>query len=144
MTMNGWHDLPNEKAFRSAVVELARAQGWTVYFAPDQPTNRYGGRGRAGFPDLIMYKDDRVVAFELKMYNADVTEEQHSWLKALRHHIPAYEMRYPSDIKKIKWILVDDWDEYVSLTEYESVRETLKDIDSEWGKDKDKDKEETK
>ena len=110
MTTNGWHDLPNEKAFRSAVVELARAQGWTVYFAPDQPTNRRGGPGRAGFPDLMMYKDDRVLAFELKMGNADVTEEQFGWLKALRHHIPAYEVRFPKDVPIVKWILAGDWE----------------------------------
>ena len=118
MTIPNWEPAPkNKKAFRSAVVELARACGWTVYFAPDQQTNRRGGPGRAGFPDLIMYKDDKVMAFELKMYSADVTDEQYGWLKALRHHIPAYEIRYPRDIPLVKWILASEWEDTQALAE---------------------------
>ena len=120
MTTNGWHDLPNETEFRKAVVELARATGWTVYFVSDQHRNRYGGPGRAGFPDLIMYKDEKVMAMELKMHNNDVSEAQAGWLKALRHHIPAYEIRYPRDIPLVKWILTSEWEDTQALAEIDA------------------------
>ena len=57
------------------------------------------------------------MAFELKMYSADVTDEQYGWLKALRHHIPAYEIRYPRDIPLVKWILASEWEDTQALAE---------------------------
>ena len=123
----------NIQEFRLAIAELARSQGWRVYSKSSQGE---GNSVNAGFPGLMMYKENRIIAMHPKMGMFDCTQAESEWLEAMRHHFPAYEIVYPHDIKKVKWILVDDWDEYVSLTE------TFKDIDSEWGEDKYK--EETK
>lgn len=66
----------SEREFQAAVVELARWCGWRCYHTFDSR------RSVAGFPDLVMVRDDRLVVAELKSARGRVSVEQQGWLDA--------------------------------------------------------------
>lgn len=67
----------SEKSFQSTVLRLASIYHWMSYHTWDSR------RSQAGFPDLIMVRDGRVLAVELKSDKGKVTPEQKVWLDAL-------------------------------------------------------------
>ena len=69
--------LVSEKAFMSAVVDLARLTGWLCYHTFDSR------RSEAGFPDLVLARGGRLVFVELKTEQGRVTDAQSEWLEAL-------------------------------------------------------------
>ena len=67
----------SEAELQSAVLELARYLGWLCYHTHD---SRHSA---AGFPDLVMVRDTRLIFAELKSENGRVKVEQWAWLDAL-------------------------------------------------------------
>lgn len=63
-----------EKAFQQAVLDYARLMGWMVYHTHD---SRHSA---AGFPDLVMVRQGRMVVAELKRVGGKPTAEQAAWL----------------------------------------------------------------
>lgn len=79
----------SEAAFQARVVGLARIYRWRVYHAPDnRPAGRTGRPQRLaapearGFPDLILLKDRRLIAAELKADGGRLQPGQDEWLSA--------------------------------------------------------------
>lgn len=67
-----------ERDFQRAIVELARACGWSVYHTYDSR------RSTPGFPDLVLAKADRPLIFaEVKTATGQLTLEQERWLELL-------------------------------------------------------------
>ncbi len=70
--------LVTEREFQGAVIDLARALGWTVYHP------WLSVRSAAGFPDLVLVRPPRVVFAELKTERGRVSPAQERWLALLR------------------------------------------------------------
>ena len=66
-----------EKKFMQNVIDLANILGFAVYHTHDSR------RSQSGWPDLVMVKDGRFVAAELKSENGPVTASQQAWLDEL-------------------------------------------------------------
>lgn len=66
-----------EAGFQAAVVHLASMRGWQVYHDYDSR------RSAAGFPDLCLVRDGRVLFAELKTERGRLRTEQRAWLVAL-------------------------------------------------------------
>jgi hypothetical protein len=67
----------SEKSFMAAVIQLAELNGFLVYHTHDSR------RSQAGFPDLLLVKPPRALAFELKSMTGKVSPAQKLWLDAL-------------------------------------------------------------
>lgn len=68
----------SEKRLQAAVVELATFLRWRSYHAFDSR------RSAAGFPDLVLAREGRLMFVELKAKKGRLTQEQREWLAALR------------------------------------------------------------
>jgi hypothetical protein len=90
---------PTEKQFRQGVYDLARTFGWLVYFTWNSL------HSPAGFPDLVLVKDDQLIFAELKSQKGKTTPAQDGWIEALRQ-VP--------DVLVFVW-RPSDWDEIVSV-----------------------------
>jgi hypothetical protein len=66
-----------EADLQAQVVELANLAGWRWYHTHESR------RSPAGFPDLILVRDGRMLALELKSESGRATPEQRAWLTAL-------------------------------------------------------------
>jgi hypothetical protein len=75
-----------ESDLLAGVVDLAHALGWRVaHFRPARTA--YGWRtpvaaDGAGFPDLVLVRQDRLVVAELKARHGRTTAAQDAWLAA--------------------------------------------------------------
>ena len=67
----------SEATLQAAVIELARLTGWKEH-------HNYDSRKTSskGFPDLVMVRDGRMLAIELKSRKGKVSMEQAAWLDA--------------------------------------------------------------
>lgn len=85
-----------EESFQSDVWRLARLNGWRVYHTRDSR------RSPAGFPDLVLVRDGRLIFAELKSERGRVEPEQRAWLGDLML-VPGAEVRIwrPSDLEEI-------------------------------------------
>jgi hypothetical protein len=79
-------DLPriSEAEFTTQVIDLARHTGWLVaHFRPARTKTGWrtavSGDG-AGFPDLVLVKDETVLVVELKVPPNKVSDAQRRWL----------------------------------------------------------------
>ena len=70
----------SERQLTQAVVELASRLGWRVHHTADSRSLR---THHPGLPDLLMVKDGRMVAAELKVAGRKPTGPQLDWLEAL-------------------------------------------------------------
>jgi hypothetical protein len=68
----------SEKQFMASVVELARWCGWLIFHPFDSR------RSTAGFPDLTLVRDGRLLFCELKSERGRVSADQQQWLDALQ------------------------------------------------------------
>jgi hypothetical protein len=91
-----------EAQFQTAVVELAKWNGWKVFHV--RPAREQSGRwctpilGDAGFPDLVLAHDDHGVLFaELKTANGKPTRQQLDWLTLLGAHFRGVYLWRPDD-----------------------------------------------
>jgi len=112
---NTWTDDPgyagiSEATFTQQVIRIAQVFKWRVaHFRPAMTK-----RGRwvtavqgdgAGFPDLIMVREDRVLVAELKSAKGKLTPAQLLWISGfLVAGVEAFIWR-PSDIEEIERIL---------------------------------------
>lgn len=108
----------SEAGFQAAVIGLARIYGWRIYHAPDnRPAGRTGRPQRtgtpegAGFPDLVLTRQDRLIFAELKTRTGRLGPGQQDWLTALGYigdeHAPAVEVYLwrPDDWPDIQRVL---------------------------------------
>jgi hypothetical protein len=76
-----------ERDFQRAVVELARLHGWRVHHTRPSLNRRGQWRtpiqGDAGFPDLVLARNGRIIFAELKRTGERPTQQQHMWLQTL-------------------------------------------------------------
>lgn len=79
----------SEADLQAAVIELAKRLGWrcahfrAAQIRPGRYVTPVSGDG-AGFPDLVMLRDGRIVAAELKTARGRVSAEQQLWLAEFR------------------------------------------------------------
>lgn len=66
-----------EQQLQAAIVEAAQALGWLVYHTYDSR------RSHAGFPDLVLVRQPRLIFAELKDDTRPMTEEQVRWSAGL-------------------------------------------------------------
>jgi len=67
-----------EEDWQAQVVRWARRMGWDTYHTWD---SRHSA---AGFPDLVLLRDERMVVAELKSERGKTTESQDLWLGAFQ------------------------------------------------------------
>lgn len=106
-----------ERDFQKAVVELAQLAGWRVaHFRPAKTSKGWRtpvAADGAGFPDLILVREGRLVVAELKSGTGRVSEEQQGWLDAFET-VPSTEV--------FVW-RPDDWDQVVRVLTGKHLRE---------------------
>lgn len=66
-----------EKEWQRTVLDAASYAGWTCYHTFDSR------RSAPGFPDLVIVKDGRMLALELKTETGKTTPAQERWLEIL-------------------------------------------------------------
>lgn len=66
-----------ERELQDNVIACAETLGWLVYHTHDSR------RSPAGFPDLVLARDGRLILAELKTERGRVRAEQAAWLAAL-------------------------------------------------------------
>lgn len=67
----------SERDFQEQVTTLARLLGWSCYHTHDSR------RSRAGWPDLALWRGERLILAELKTEKGRVTKEQREVLDGL-------------------------------------------------------------
>lgn len=95
----------NERDFRATVIGMARALGWMGYHP------WISIHSEAGFPDLVLVRDGKLIFAELKTEVGKLTEAQKEWIRQLALCmdkstcvVDVYVWR-PSDMDKIEEIL---------------------------------------
>lgn len=86
-----------ESALLGAVLELAARTHWPLRY------HTYDSRrSRAGFPDLVLARHDRLIFAELKSAAGIVTGAQQAWLDGLTRvrHLDSYVWR-PADLQQM-------------------------------------------
>src|SRR5689334_16563673 len=68
----------SEKEFMRSVCEAATAYGWTYYHTWNSM------HSAAGFPDLVMVRNVRLIFAELKTESGTLTKQQSKWSENLR------------------------------------------------------------
>lgn len=69
----------SEEQFQADVVDYAALKGWRfIYHVPDSRR-----ASSAGFPDLVMVRNGRLLFLELKKVGGVVSPAQRAWLNAL-------------------------------------------------------------
>jgi hypothetical protein len=100
-----------EEGFKGWVTDLAKHCGWLVHH--DRPSRRADGswrtavEGDAGFPDLVLARDGRVIFAELKTERGKPSPAQDRWMLEIRGRYdtsPCYLWR-PSDRPEIARVL---------------------------------------
>ena len=92
---------PREAQFQRTVIELAQLLGWRVH--AERPAQTQSGRwstpiqGDRGFPDLILARDGRLVALELKSQAGRIGPGQVEWIEAFAAAGATARIVRPSD-----------------------------------------------
>lgn len=93
-----------EAQFLRAVIEYAQLKGWKCFHARAARTKngwRTAMTGDAGFPDLCMSREQKVVFAELKTEYGRLTAMQSAWL----YHLPNAYCWNPRDWRQIEDVL---------------------------------------
>ena len=69
-----------ERQLSKAVVELAERLGWRVFTISNTKGGALRSHTGVGFPDLVMVRDGRMLAMELKVGRNTPTDAQDAWL----------------------------------------------------------------
>lgn len=103
----------SESSWQRVVQGVAEVAGWRFYHAPDNRpvTARASGRRyvqavRAGFPDLVLVKRDRLIFAELKAETGQPTPDQLMWLTALAATGAEVALWRPSDEPAVERVLL--------------------------------------
>ncbi len=104
----------SEAQFQDVVIGYARARGWLVHH--DRPSQNAAGRwstaiqGDAGFPDLVLAREDAIVMLELKRQSGRLTPQQRVWLAALGWRDNAGSVIvYPGEQLVVGVVKPSDW-----------------------------------
>ena len=101
-----------EGAFQEQVIDLAHLRRWTIaHFRSVKVTRADGSTywqtpvqaDGAGFPDLVLVRDGRLIFAELKRESGKLTPEQEGWLELLRATSAGVYVFRPSD-----WALIEE------------------------------------
>lgn len=100
-----------ESEWQKTVQQMLTATGWLWYHAPD---NRPGANGRiqgikAGFPDLVAVRGNRVLYLELKRETGRTSPDQLRWLTALTDAGQEAHVFRPSDVARVAQLIAPDW-----------------------------------
>ena len=97
----------SEAAFQRIVIFFATKNGWKYYHPPDNIPRRNGAVQNivAGYPDLTLVKDNRLIFAELKRNKGKVSLKQEQWLNALSKAGAETYVWKPENIKEIQNIL---------------------------------------
>lgn len=102
----------NERGFQEQVIDLARLFGWRC--AHFRAAMSRSGRWMtpvqadgAGFPDLVLTKDGRLIFAELKAERGVLSQQQADWLSAL-----SLVSRHSAHVTAVVW-KPRDWDAIV-------------------------------
>ena len=68
-----------ERDFQKQIIELAEIRGWVLYHVSDVHT-KLRSETSVGFPDLVLLRDVRLIAAEVKTEENVTTFEQCVWL----------------------------------------------------------------
>jgi hypothetical protein len=97
-----------EAEFQRIVIDMAHLFGWRVaHFRPAKTARGWRtavSADGAGFPDLVLAKNQRVLFAELKTEKGKLSDAQHEWLAAL----PGSACWRPSDLDSIERLLRGD------------------------------------
>jgi len=98
--------LVKEREWQNLVIQLATARGWKHYHPPDnKPVNGRIQKVVAGFPDLVLVRQGRMVFAELKREKGILSPEQVEWITQIRAcKIEAYVWR-PSMVADVIKVL---------------------------------------
>ena len=88
-----------EALFQSHVLGLLRARGWQSYHAWSAI------HSRAGFPDLVAWRDERLLFAELKAPRGRLSAEQAAVIEGLRATGAEVYVWYPRDWDEIEGVL---------------------------------------
>jgi hypothetical protein len=97
-TASSGRPVQSERSFQTAVIQLARLQGFRVYHTHDSR------KSEPGFPDLVLARE-RIVFVELKAQKTRITDEQLDWQQALNEAGAEIHFWRPSDWPVIERIL---------------------------------------
>lgn len=86
----------SEAAWQAVIVKYAQLHGWVVWHDNDSLRND------AGFPDLVLVREGRLIFAELKTETGRIRTAQHAWLSLLKHTAAEVYVWRPSD-----WPLVE-------------------------------------
>lgn len=94
--------LVKEREWQNLVIQLATARGWKHYHPPDnKPVNGRVQKIVAGFPDLVMIRQGRLIFAELKREKGVISPEQVEWITQIRAcGIECYVWR-PSQVAEV-------------------------------------------
>lgn len=73
----------SERQLSKAVVELAERFGWRVFTISNTKAGALRSHTGVGFPDLVMVRNGRMIAAELKVGKRKPTPGQQAWLEDL-------------------------------------------------------------
>jgi len=93
--------MKEEERFQQRIIELARYKGFdSIYHTHDSR------HSPAGFPDLLLLKDQRMIVAELKAGKNNLSAEQYFWLLAFT--------KITEDVY-VWWDNDDDWNEILEV-----------------------------
>lgn len=97
----------SEASWQKMVIQLAVSKGWKYYHPPDNIPNKAGKRQYvvAGYPDLTLVKDNRLLFIELKRNLGKTTKEQVEWLEALKKAGAEVYVWRPKDYNEVVQVL---------------------------------------
>lgn len=81
-----------ERELQDTIIECARVCGWLTYH-----TWR-SDHSPAGFPDLVLVRDGRLIYAELKSAKGKLTVNQRQWIRALERAGQEVYVWYPHDL----------------------------------------------
>lgn len=71
----------SEEELLAAILDAAYLLGWRIHH--DRRSDKALQQGHAGFPDLVLVRNGRVMFLELKSDKGQLSEDQWAWHKAL-------------------------------------------------------------
>lgn len=91
-----------EKELSKNIIKEAKELGWKAYHT------FFSKWSERGFPDLLMIRDGKILAWELKNATGKVSEAQQEWLDAFGL-VPGVDARVvrPDDLEEAYKVLVD-------------------------------------
>jgi len=87
----------SEDAFQEWVIALAKLHGWRWYHT------RLSRRSPAGFPDLVLVRDGRLIFAELKSETGHLSPEQREWMADLARVGQRLFMTDPDIVREFLW-----------------------------------------